>query len=135
MSDEKNEKKNDDGKDIEKKETELEAATQPVADPFAQMIQFYDTFSKSWSNVMSDAVASKGFAEAMGQQIESGMDAMTLWRRQMGDIFEQYLQQMSLPTRSQVIGLAERMTNLEIALDDLNAKVDELLDQMKSSSS
>ena len=42
---------------------------------------------------------------------------------------------MSLPTRSQVIGLAERMTNLEIALDDLNAKVDELLDQMKSNSS
>jgi hypothetical protein len=102
-----------------------------MPDPFAQMIHFYDTFSKSWSKVMSDSVASSSFAEAMGKQVESGLEAMTLWRRQVGDVFEQYLQQMSLPTRSQILSLAERLTNVEMALDDVNAKLDELRDLLK----
>jgi hypothetical protein len=49
----------------------------------------------------------------------------------MGNIFEQYLQQMSLPTRSQVISLAERLTNVEMAIQDLDEKLDELLDRVK----
>jgi polyhydroxyalkanoic acid synthase PhaR subunit len=123
------------GEAMSKKEIKPEAETgedKSVPDPFRQMIEFYDTYAKSWSNVMSDAVASKGFAEAMGQQMESSLDALTLWRRQMGDVFEQYLGQMSLPTRSQVISLAERLTNVEMAIHDLDEKLDELLDRLEA---
>ena len=102
-----------------------------VPDPFAQMIQFYDTYAKSWSDVMSGAVASKGVAEAMGQQMEGSLEALTLWRKQMGTVFEQYLQQMSLPTKSQIVSLAERLTNVEMAIQDLDEKLDELLDRTK----
>jgi hypothetical protein len=104
----------------------------PGYDPLAQMFQFYDAFAKSWSGVMSEAVASKSFAEGMGQQLESSLDAMTLMRRQMGDLMEQYLQQMSLPTRKEVINLAERLTNLEMAMDDMDAKLDEVLNLLKA---
>jgi hypothetical protein len=68
----------------------------------------------------------------MGQQLESSLDTMTLFRRQFGDIMEQYLQQMSLPTRKEVISIAKRLTQLEMAADDLNAKMDEILDLLKS---
>lgn len=121
--------------EIEKKpEDKPEEEAAKVPDPFGQMIQFYDTYAKSWSNVMSDAVASEGFANTMGQQMESSLDALTLWRRQMGEIFEQYLQQMSLPTQSQVVSLAERLTNVEMAIQDLDEKMDELLDLLKETS-
>jgi hypothetical protein len=101
-------------------------------DPFAQMFQFYDSFAKAWSGVMSETVSSKGFAESMGQQLEGSLDTMTLFRRQFGDLMEQYLHQMSLPTRKEVINIAKRLTQLEMAIDDLDAKMDEVLDLMKS---
>jgi hypothetical protein len=45
---------------------------------------------------------------------------------------EQSLQQMSLPTRKDVLGLAGRLTNLEMRLDDMEAKLDEVLDLLKA---
>jgi hypothetical protein len=100
-------------------------------DPFAQMFQFYDNFQKSWSGVVSETVSSKGFAESMGQQLESSLDTMTLFRRQFGDMMEQYLQQMSLPTRKDVIAIGKRLTQLELRIDDIDAKLDELMDLLK----
>jgi hypothetical protein len=124
-------KKDTETKPVKAKEEKPEIEKQEI-DPFAQMFQFYDTFAKSWSGVLSEAVASKSFAESMGRQVESSLDSMTLLRRQMGDLMEQYLQQMSLPTRKEVIGIAKRLTHLEMALDDLDAKMDEVLDLLKA---
>jgi polyhydroxyalkanoate synthesis regulator phasin len=96
------------------------------------LFQFYDAFAKSWANVMTETVASRGFAESMGKQVESSLDAVSLLRRQMGELMEQYLQQMSLPTRKEVVGVAERLTRLEMAVDDLDAKLDEVLELLKA---
>ena len=38
------------------------------------------------------------------------------------------LEQFSLPSRQQVVALAERFTNLEMRLDDLDAKLDRIVD-------
>ena len=102
-------------------------------DPFAQMVQFYDDWTRAWAGAMSETVKSKGFADTMAQQIEGGLSAARLWRRQMAEMMEQSLQQMSLPTRKDVSSLAERMTGIEMRLDDLEAKVDEVLDHLKAS--
>ena len=95
------------------------------------MFQFYDSFQKSWSGIISETVSSKSFAESMGQQLESSLDTNDPFRRQFGDMMEQYLQQMSLPTRKEVISIAKRLTQLEMAMDDLNAKMDDVLDLLK----
>jgi hypothetical protein len=129
----KKEVKKTDKEEEKKLEKTTESEESQVADPFAQMIHFYDNYAKSWSEAMSGAVASKGVAEAMGQQMEGSLEALTLWRKQMGTVFEQYLQQMSLPTKSQVVSLAERLTNVEMAIQDLDEKLDELLDRVKPS--
>jgi len=118
----------------EKKEKQIEPTTEEknMIDPFAQMFQFYDNFQKSWSGVASETVSSKGFAESMGQQLESSLDTMTLFRNQFGDMMEQYLQQMSLPTRKDVVSLGKRLTQLEMTMDDLDAKLDVVLDLLKT---
>lgn len=109
-----------------------EKPEKPDIDPFAQMIQFYDSMSKSWASAMSDAVASKSFAESMSEQMEGNLEAMSLIRRQFADYMEQYLQQMNLPTRREVINLSERITKLEMTLDDLDAKLDKILDVLST---
>jgi polyhydroxyalkanoate synthesis regulator phasin len=100
-------------------------------DPFAQMIQFYDAMSKSWAKAMSNAVTSEGFANSMAEQMESSMEVFSQMRRQMGEVMEKYLVQMNLPTRKEVVNVAERLTRLEMAIDDLNAKLDQVLEKLE----
>lgn len=109
-----------------------EKPEEQAIDPFAQMITFYDSMSKSWAKVMSDAVSSKSFAESMGQQVEGSLESMTVMQKQFGELYERYLQQMNLPTRKEMLNLAERLTRLEMALDDVDAKLDEVLDRLKA---
>jgi len=102
-----------------------------ASDPFAQMVQFYDDWTKTWAGAASEMVSSKGFADSVAQQLESTLSMTQLMRRQMSEIMEQSLQQMSLPSRKQVVSLAERLTNLEMRLDDMEAKLDEALELLR----
>lgn len=108
-----------------------EKSEESQADPFANMIQFYDNWTKAWAKTMSETVASPRFAETMARQTEGSLEFWSLVRRQVGEAMEQYLQQMSLPTQSEVVSLAERLTTIEMRLDDVDAKLDEVLDQLK----
>jgi len=112
---------------------ETEKAEQPESDPFSQMLQFYDDWTKTWAGAASEMASSKTFADSMAQQLEASLSATQLMRRQMGELMEQSMQQMSLPTRREILGIAERMTNIEMRLDDMEAKIDQLLDLLKSS--
>jgi chromosome segregation ATPase len=104
----------------------------PEFDPFAPWVQFTDNWTKSWANVMSNVVASESFATSMGEQLEGMLEATKLVRQQMKVSMEQYLQQINLATRDQILGLAQRLTNVEMRLDDLDAKMDESLDRLKA---
>jgi len=103
----------------------------PQTDPMASMVQFYEQWTNTWAKSMSETVANPRFAETMAQQTEGSLEFWALVRRQVGEAMEQYLQQMSLPTQSEVVGLAERLTTIEMRLDDVDAKLDEVLDHLK----
>jgi hypothetical protein len=103
----------------------------PEFDPSDMMVQFYDNWTKSWAKAMSDTVNNPSFAETLGQQMEGSMDAMRVVRRQVSELMEQYLQQLSLPSRKEVISISERLTKIEMEMDDLDAKLDETLDLLK----
>ena len=114
--------------------TEEKNDQKSAIDPFSQMFEYYDMMSKSWSKVMSDSFASKNVAETMGEQIEGNLEAFSLMRRQFTDIFEQYMQQMNFPTRKELVALSQKLTKIEMDLDDLHDKIDDLLDLMKDKS-
>jgi polyhydroxyalkanoate synthesis regulator phasin len=103
-------------------------------DPFAHMIQFYDAMSKTWAKAMSDAVTSESFAKSMAEQMESNMEIFGQMRRQMGEMMEKSLEQMNLPTRKELVKLAEHLTRLEMAMDDLDAKLDQVLEKLEGKS-
>lgn len=105
---------------------------QPQVDPMAPMVQFYDMLAKSWSGAMSEMVASKSFADTVSKQMEGNLELVGLMRQQVGVLMEEYLHQVSLPSRSDMTGLAERLTRIEMRLDDVDAKLDEVLDQLRA---
>jgi uncharacterized protein Yka (UPF0111/DUF47 family) len=108
-----------------------EKADKPEGDPFSQMVQFYDDWTKTWAGAASNMVSSKGFADSMAQQLESSLSAAQMMRRQIGELMEQSLQQMSLPTRKDILSIAQRLTNVEMRLDDMEAKLDEVADLLR----
>ena len=110
-----------------------EKAEQPEGDPFSQMLQFYDDWTKTWSGAASEMASNKNFADSMAQQLESSLSTAQMMRRQMGELMEQSMQQMSMPTRREILSIAERMTSIEMRLDDMEAKVDQVLDLLKAS--
>lgn len=112
--------------------SEVEKTEKNAVDPFAQMIQFYDAMSKSWAKAMSDAVTSESFARSMGEQMEGSLEVASLMRKQMSEVMEKYLEGMSLPSRKDVISVAERLNKIEMALDDLDAKLDDVLAKLAS---
>lgn len=101
-------------------------------DPFGNMIEFYDSWTKAWASTMSDAVATESFAQSAAEQMEGSLEFMGFIRKQVADAMEQYLQQMNLPTRKEVIVVAERLTHIEMTIDDLDAKIDQILDLIKA---
>jgi polyhydroxyalkanoate synthesis regulator phasin len=103
-----------------------------TGDPFAQMVQFYDDWTKTWAGAAGEMVSSKSFADSMAQQLESTLSTTQLMRKQMSGIMEQSLQQMNLPTRKEVLSISQRLTSVEMRLDDMEAKLDEMLDLLKA---
>lgn len=100
-------------------------------DPFAPIVQFSDLWMKSWADVLSQTVANQSFAESMGGQLEGFMEATKLMRQQVKVSMEQALEQANMPSREQVINLAERVTHIEMVIDDIEIKVDESLDILR----
>ena len=110
-----------------------EKSEQPEGDPFSQMLQFYDDWTTTWSGAASEMASNKNVADSMAQQLDSSLSTAQMMRRQMSELMEQSMQQMSMPTRREILSIAERMTNIEMRLDDMETKVDEVLDLLKAS--
>ena len=50
----------------------------------------------------------------------------TPFRESLEKIMLQALQQLSMPSRADFVSLAERMNNLEMRIDDIDAKIDHI---------
>ncbi len=109
-----------------------EQAEKANFDPAASMVQFYDAMAQAWARAMNNLVASEGFADAVAEQMQANLETMGLMRKHVSELMDQYLQQMSLPSHQEVLGLAERLTRLEMRLDDMDAKLDEALDCLRA---
>lgn len=109
-----------------------EKSGKPETDPMAAWKQMRDVWLDSWAKTMGETVASQDFARAMGQYMDTYFGIAGPVRKQIEEMTERYLQQMSLPTRGEVISLAQRLTHIEMRLDDLDAKADEILDRLKA---
>jgi hypothetical protein len=95
-------------------------------DPFGAWRTMRDTYMDAWSKMMIDMVNSEAYAEASGRLLDTYLSMSTPFRQAIETAMTQVLTQFNMPTRSDVTSLAERLTNIEFRLDDLDARLDAL---------
>jgi hypothetical protein len=71
-------------------------------------------------------VNSEEYAQATGVLLNSSLAMTAPFREALDKAVAVGLQQSSLPSRQEVAALAERFTNIEMRLDDMDAKLDQI---------
>ena len=99
-----------------------------AADPFEAFRKMRDTYLEGVSKVMIDAVNTEEYAQATGALLNNYLTLSAPFREALDKAMIMALEQFSLPSRQQVTALAERFTNLEMRLDDLDAKLDRIVE-------
>jgi polyhydroxyalkanoic acid synthase PhaR subunit len=95
-------------------------------DPFAAFRSARDATMETWSKAMIDAVNTDAYSQAMGSWLDTYLTVSAPLRQTMETAMTQVLTQLNMPTRSDITALAERLTNIEMRLDDLDAGFDSL---------
>lgn len=97
------------------------------SDPFEQWRGMRDAYMESWAKTMVEGVNSEAYAQTSGAMLDACLSSSSPFREAMEKAMLEGLKQLSMPSRSDVISLAERMTNVERRLDDLEIKLDRVL--------
>jgi hypothetical protein len=92
------------------------------SDPVALWQQMIGEMEKGFNAFANKAMSSPGFSKAMNQAGGATAGA----QKQFGDFMEKYLLNMNLPSRAQMVGMAERLQNIEGQLNEIKV----LLQQM-----
>jgi hypothetical protein len=94
-------------------------------DPMGMFKPLRDANMDAWSKMMIQLVHSDAYAQATATMLDSWLSASGPLRKALEMTMTQVLTNLNIPTRADVTALAERLTNIEIRLDDLEAKLDE----------
>ena len=92
-------------------------------DPVAIWQNMIGEMEKGFNAFASKAMESPQFSKVVNQV--GGVSAGA--QKQLGDMMEKYLLAMNLPSRAQMVGMAERLQTIEAQLNEIKA----LLHQMK----
>jgi hypothetical protein len=95
-------------------------------DPFEQFRSMRDAYLDSMAKLMVEAVNTEGYAQATGAVLENSLTISAPFREAMEKSMLQVLQQLSMPSRQDFAALADRFTNLEMRLDEIDAKLDRI---------
>jgi hypothetical protein len=94
-------------------------------DPTGMFKNMRDAGMDAWSKMMIQLVNSEAYAQATGTMLDAWLTTSAPFRKAVESTMTQVLTQLNMPTRTDVTSLAERLTHIEMRLDDLEAKLDE----------
>jgi hypothetical protein len=96
-------------------------------DPTGMLKSLRDANTDAWSKMMIQFVNTDAYARATGAILDAWLTNSTPFRKALESALTQVLTNLNMPTRADVTSLAERLTHVELRLDDLEAKLDESL--------
>ena len=94
-------------------------------DPLEPFRGMRDAYMDVWAKTMVDMVNSEAYAQATGTMLDTYLTVSAPFREAVEKTMVKTLEQMAMPSRGDITSLAERMTHIELRLDDLDAKLDE----------
>ncbi len=92
-------------------------------DPYREM---RDSYMDAWAKTMVDAVNSEAYAKVSGMMLNTYLSNASPFREAVEKVMLQALQQFSMPSRADFVSLADRTVNIEMRLDDMDAKLDRI---------
>jgi hypothetical protein len=96
-------------------------------DPAGVFKSMRDANMDAWSKMMIQFVNTDACAQATGTMLDAWLSTSGPFRKALEAAMTQVLTNLNMPNRADVTRLAERLTNIEMRLDDLEAKLDESL--------
>jgi polyhydroxyalkanoate synthesis regulator phasin len=99
-------------------------------DLMTQWKQFLDQWIAAWSKVLEQAMGTETFAQAMGKQLESFLKAAGPVKKAAEQQVETALSALGVPSRSQMVGLAGQLVQLEEKVDGLEDRLDAILKRL-----
>lgn len=103
-------------------------------DPFGAWRSMRDANMENWSKMMIEVVNSEAYSQAMSKFMDSYLTVSQPLQQLLNTTTTRMLTQLNMPTRDEITRLAERLTNIETLLDDMDAKIDEIQHTTRSSS-
>ncbi len=98
--------------------------TMNIFDPTGMMKGMRDASMEQWSKVMTDFVMSDAYAAANAEMLNAWLTTSSPFRTAMETAVNQSLSAMNIASRDDYMRMADRLTNIEMRLDDLDAKLD-----------
>jgi hypothetical protein len=96
-------------------------------DPTGMLKAARDASLDAWSKMMINLVNTDAYGQATAVMLDAWLANSAPFRKAIETAMTHALANLNLPTRAEVTSLAERLTNVELRLDDLDAKLDEAL--------
>jgi polyhydroxyalkanoate synthesis regulator phasin len=112
---------------MEPKMAEDQAGGSKPFDPLESFRGLRDIYLDTMAKAMVEAVNTESYAKASGAMLDTTLTMSAPLRDGLEKSMLQVLEQLSLPSRQDIVALAERFTNLEMRLDDMDAKLDRIL--------
>jgi hypothetical protein len=98
-----------------------------IFDPTGMLKTMRNENMDAWAKMMVKLVNTDAYADATGKMLDLWLSNSAPFRKLLDGAMAQTLAKLSMPSRDDVTRLAERLTNIEMRLDDLDAKLDEFL--------
>lgn len=95
-------------------------------DPFGVWKPVRDANMDAWSKAAIEFTSSEAYSRATAQLLDGYLTASQPFQKLIEQTMTRTLAALNMPSRAEVITLAERMTNIELRLDDMDAKLDDL---------
>ena len=95
-------------------------------DPMEPWRGVRDVYMDAWAKTMVDMVNSESYAQASGAMLDTYLTVSTPFREAIEKAMLKTLEQLEMPSRADIVSIAERMTNIEMRLDDMDAKLDNI---------
>ena len=92
------------------------------SDPFALWQQMIGEMEKGINAFANQTMASPEFSRVLNRA--GGLTAGV--QKQFADFMEKYLQAMNLPSRAQMVGMAERLQSIESQLNEIKAMLHQM---------
>jgi hypothetical protein len=80
----------------------------------------------AWAKLMLRLTSSHEYQRLQGAISKPTLLAIALFRKTTGSAMSEVLAQLNMPSREEVLHLSQRLTHIEMVLDDLSAGMDQL---------